>query len=276
MTRKEAMRFLPQEDTISKVDPARLVSLLIAPPKWGKTRFFTSNPNSILLAFEPGYKFVKCKRIVIDKWDQKRPPYPIKKDSDGDYHMTAMQALAALEATSLYDLVIIDTVDMAVKMCADYFCGLANKEHPEDLGAFGKGWEKAQNAPMRKFILALQKTGRGVGLITHSKIEISKFSTGEQARKEASMPKGVMRFAYGAADIIMHGELGKRRSGNRLRDRIMVCEGSEDVEAGNRTGAMLPERYIVNPEGQWKQFTGFFRNPKLADKAEREFRIAKK
>src|SRR6478735_4806116 len=163
MTRKQAMGFLPKKATSSRINPATLVSLLIAAPKWGKTRFFTSNPNSVLLCFEPGYKFVKCKKIIIDKWDQKKTAYPIKIDSDGDPHMTAMQALEALEATDLYDMAIVDTVDMATKMCIDFFTSAAGKDHPSDMGDWGKGWEKAQNNPMRQFLLRLQKTGRGVG-----------------------------------------------------------------------------------------------------------------
>lgn len=271
MTRKEAMRLLPQKDTMTRVNPALLVTLLIAEPKFGKTRFFASNPNGVGLFFEPGYKFVKGKKIIIDKWDHKGH-YPIKIDADGDPHMTAMQALEALEAADLYDMAYVDTVDMATKMCIDYYCGKAGKEHPSDMGDWGKGWEKAQNNPMRQFLLRLQKTGRGVGLITHTKTEVAKFSSGEKARKSSTLPSGIMRLCYSQADIILHGELGRRRPGNRQRDRILVCEGDEDVEAGNRTGALLPERYIVHPKNQWAQFTKFFKHPKFAEQAEAEYR----
>lgn len=271
MTRKEAMRFLPQKPTETRVNPATLAILTIAPPKFGKTRFFASNPNAVGIFFEPGYKFVKCKKIIVDKWDHKGK-YPIKFDSDGDVHMTAMQALEALEATNLYDMAFVDTVDMAVKMASDYICGKAGKEHPADMGQYGQGWEKAQNNPIRQFLLRLQKTGRGLGMITHTKIEIARFTSGEKARKESTLPKGVMKFCHGFADVIMHGEQGKRRSGFRLRDRIFVTEADEDVEAGNRTGALLPERYVVNPDNQWAQFVKFFKHPKYAEQAAQEYK----
>lgn len=271
MTRKEAMRFLPQKPTESRVNPATLTTLVIGEPKFGKTRFFASNPNAVLLAFEPGYKFVKCKKIVIDKWDHKGH-YPIKIDSDGDPHMTAMQALEALEVTSVYDMGIIDTVDMMTKMASDWFCAKANKEHPSDMGDYGKGWDKAQNNPIRQFLLRLQKTGRGMGLITHTKVEVARFTTGEKARKQSTLPKGVMKFCHGFADIILHGELGKQRAGRRLRDRIFVTEADEDVEAGNRTGALLPQRYIIDPENQWAQFVRFFKHPKYAEEAAAEYK----
>lgn len=274
MTKSQALKILPQKPTSSRINPARLIWLLIAEPKWGKTKFFMSNPNSVLLAFEEGHKFQRGKKIIIDKWDHKGK-YPIWIDDEGCPHMTAMQALQALQVTDLYDMAIVDTLDMATKMCADFQIGkVAKAEHPTDLGDYGKGWDKAQNTPMRRFILDLQKTGRGVGLITHTKDEIKRYTAGERARKESTLPSGVMRLAFAQADLVLHGEYGKKRAGRRLRDRILVCEGDSDTMAGNRTGAMLPERYIVSPENPWKQIQRFFTNAKAADKAERLYKAA--
>lgn len=276
MTKKEALRFLPKKPTSSTIDPARLIWLVIAEPKWGKTKFFMSNPDAVLLAFEEGHKFQRGKKIIIDKWDHKGK-YPIRIDSEGCPHMTAMQALQALQLTKLYNMAIIDTVDMAVKMCIDYHVGLVRgASHPTDLGDYGKGWDRAQNTPMRKFLLDIQKTGRGVGMITHTKDEVKKYTSGERARKESTLPSGVMRLAFSQADLVLHGEYGKKRAGNRLRDRILVCEGDADTMAGNRTGALLPERYIVDPDNPWKQLLSFFNNPKAGEIAERKYNASLK
>lgn len=274
MDRKKAEALLPDKPLQSKIRPERLVTWLIAEPKWGKTAFFMSNPNCLLLAFEAGHKFQRGYKIEIDRWDtvKGQPRYPIREDSDGVMHMTAMQALDVLTSTKRFDFVAIDTVDMATKMCADHFCEQGRVEHISDLGDWGKGQDKGQNTPMRRFILGILKTGRGVGLISHTKVEINKFTRGEQARKESRLPAGVRYICESQADIIMHGELGKKRPGERLRDRILVCEGDLDTLAGNRTGAMLPERYIVTRGKQWEQFCSFFTNPMAANKAEREFR----
>lgn len=271
MDAKQANAILPSKPTSSKVDPCNLTILLIGPPKWGKTKFFMSNPNAVLLAFEEGHKFQRGYKIVIDKWEQKKG-YTIKKDSEGCPHMTAMQAVEVLEASDRFDFVIIDTVDMAVKMCSDHFCEQGRVDHPADLGDYGKGWDLAQNSPMRKAILRILKTGRGVGLITHTKLEIQKFTSGEKARKESTLPAGVKRFVESQADVIMHGELGMKQSGNRLRDRVLVCEGDMDTLAGNRTGSLIPNRYIVDPINPWKQFRTFFNDPNAAAKAEAEYR----
>lgn len=272
MNRKEANEILPVKPTIAKVNPNALVVELIAPPKWGKTKFFMSNPDAILLAFETGHRFQLGYKIEIDKWDQRKGVYPIKKDSEGVPHMTCMQACDVIEATDRYKFVILDTVDMATKMCGDFHCERLGVSSAQEAGDYGVGWNKTQNDPMRKMILRILKTGRGVGLITHTKLEIAKFTSGEKARKESTLPSGVKRFVESQADIIMHGELGRKRSGMRLRDRVLVCEGDMDTLAGNRSGAMLPERYIVDPKDPWKQFCSFFTDPKAADVAEVQYR----
>lgn len=271
MKTSEANALLPQKPTSSTMDPTRLVYLLIAIPKWGKTSFFMSNPNSLLLAFEEGHKFQRGHKVIIDKW-RHRGEYPVKKDSEGCPHMTLEQAVEVLERSDRFDMVIIDTVDMAVKMCLDYHTEKAGKEHASDMGDYGKGWDIAQNAPFRRLMLRILKTKRGIAFITHTKTEIAKFTSGEKAKKASTLPTGIMRFVESQADVIFHGEYGKRRKPNRQRDRILVCEGDMDTLAGNRTGALLPARYIVSPTNQWGQFSKFFTSSKASDLAESEYR----
>lgn len=230
-----------------------------------------SNPNSLLLAFEEGHKFQRGHKVIIDKW-RHRGEYLVKKDSEGCPHMTLEQAVEVLERSDRFDMVIIDTVDMAVKMCLDYHTEKAGKEHASDMGDYGKGWDIAQNAPFRRLMLRILKTKRGIAFITHTKTEIAKFTSGEKAKKASTLPTGIMRFVESQADVIFHGEYGKRRKPNRQRDRILVCEGDMDTLAGNRTGALLPARYIVSPTNQWEQFAKFFTSTKASDLAESEYR----
>lgn len=273
MNKKEALAILPSEPLSSQINPANLVIMIIAPPKWGKTNFFMSNPNCLLLGFEEGHKFQRGLKITIDKWDYKGK-YPITEDADGVMHMTAMQALEAIQlAKGRYEMVAIDTVDMMAKMAADYFTEKEGKEHISELGDYGKGFDKGQNNPVRKFIVGILKTGCGVGLITHAKVTTSKFGgSGEVSRNESTLSKGVKSICETQADIIMFGEYGKKQPGERLRDRVLVCEGDMDTLAGNRSGGMLPERYVVDKKGPWKQFRRFFKDPAAADAAEKEYR----
>lgn len=270
MTRKQANALLSVKPTIAKINPSSLVVMVIAEPKWGKTKFFMSNPNAVLLAFETGHRFQLGNKIEIDKWHEKN--YDIEKDSEGVPHMTMTQAMDVLDATDRYDFVIMDTVDMAAKMCVDYHCEKLGVEHPSDAGDYGKGWDVTINTPMRRAILRILKSGRGVGLITHTKVAIERFTSGERARKESTLPSGVRKFCETQADVIMHGEFGRKRPGLRMRDRVLVCEGDMDTLAGNRSGAMLPERYIVSPTDPWAQFVKFFKDPKAGAAAELEYK----
>lgn len=272
MTRKEAHTILPSEPTQSEIDPSNLVILLIATPKWGKTSFFMSNLDACLLAFEHGHKFQRGFKIAIDQWDIKRGRYEIKKDKEGVPHCTAMQAVELLKATDRYNFVIIDTVDRAAQMSSDFHTEQAGVDDPGDMGDFGKGWNKAITKPMRKLISTIASTGRGVGLITHSKTVIERFTNGERARKEASIGGKLKDFCESQADVIMHGEFGPKLKGERLRSRVLVCEGDMDTLAGNRSGAMLPSRYIVKRGAQWAQFKRFFTQADAADKAEAFYR----
>jgi hypothetical protein len=106
-----------------------------------------------------------------------------------------------------------------------------------------------------------------VWAITHTKKELARFSTGEVARKETTLPKGPAHFLTTQADIIMHIEMGKKRKGRKSRDRIMVTGADVDCLAGNRSSAIIPERYIVSPTDSWGQFEEFFKDPTAADKA---------
>lgn len=272
MKKSEANALLPAGPTSSKLDPNCLTYLMIAAPKWGKTSFFMSNSDAVLLAFEEGHKFQRGHKVIISKWRHGRGSAPeIKKDKEGVPHATFEQAVELLEFSDRFNFVIMDTVDMAVKMCTDYYTQKAGKDHASDMGDYGKGWDLAQNAPFRRLVLRILKTGRGIGFITHSKVEIARFTSGEKAKSTSTMPSGIMRFVEPQADVIVHGEYGRRRKPNRQRDRILVCEGDMDTLAGNRTGTLLPARYVVSPTGQWAQFCKFFTSSKAADIAEAEY-----
>lgn len=264
-----ADEILPTEPTLGSTDPSNLKCVMMAPPKWGKTSFFSSHPDALLMAFEEGHHFCKTRKIVIDAWDAKYGSQ-ITTDESGTKHMTMMQAVDLLEQTDRYRLIIFDTADMAVKMCSDYECAKRKVEHPADAGDYGKGFDVAQNAPFRRAVLRLMKTGRGIAFLTHSKVTETKFSKGVRSKRESTLPGGIWTFLYSQADVILHGEFGKKRVGHVGIPRLLRLKGDVDTLAGSRVDDRLPEVYVVDRKEQWKQFENFFKSEKAARLAERE------
>lgn len=257
---------LPQEKTSVTVDPLQLVSMVVAPPGWGKTEFYGSFPDNLMLCCEEGHRFVTGYKIVITCWDYRnkddfKEPY---QDETGTLHMSFMQAIELLEESDRYKHITIDTVDSLVKMILDFYYVTKKVDHASDLGDYGKGWDIAQNTPFRRAINRLIKTGRGLGLTTHEEVQNRNFKAGIRAKKETTLPNGVWKYLFGQLDLILHGTFGRRDKGTKQRQRLIVSEGSEDILAKNR-GGKIPPVYICNLGKQWEQFGSFFANPKTIE-----------
>lgn len=264
--------------------PERLKYMLIGPPKWGKTTFFSGCPDACLLAFEAGYAEVDCPKVVITSWDRsfKERKLGWDQDEEGVVYTSAMEVMEELESHCPYRMVVIDTLDMATKMAADHYCALAHVEHPSEGGDFGRGWDLLQTRPVRMFYNRLVKLGCGVAVITHSterSISDDNRSTGGRPKKETSLPGGIQKFAHTQSDVIMHGFFSRKRRGNKDRDRYISFDGNDYLMAGTRIRKVyIPNKYIVVPPTAesdtppWSQWESFFTNsPEAGQNAEKEF-----
>lgn len=238
----------------------------------------------LLLAFEEGHGFVTANKLVIDCWDVslkvRRDGGSWSEDADGNVHSSAVEVLEALQLHCPYTLILIDTVDMASKMCTDHACSNAGVSHPSDGGDFGKGWDILQTAPFRRWYGQMTKLGVGLACTTH--VDLKEIKNDKQKvigiKRETTLPKGIQKFIHTQADVIINGTFGRRRRGMQERDRIVSFDGSAEVLAGTRIrGVPLPKNYIVTPPSDedqglpWKQWCGFFdaeRGPGLAAQAE--------
>ena len=249
--------------------PTKLKYLLMAPPKWGKTTFFASVPNALLLAFEEGHMFVDAYKVVITKWDTptKRDRSPMEDSDTGIQYCTAMEILEALEAAPhQFEFVIIDTLDVATKMAAEFHCKQAGIAHPSDGGKYGKGWDLFQTTPVRMFYNRLVKMGMGVAAVTHIKEGMEEDDMGvKRYVRSTSLAGGVERFALNNSDLIMNGMWGPRRRGQTVRDRVISFDANNEIVAGSRVrGVHVPLEYLVdpptekNPAAPWNQWNRFF------------------
>lgn len=246
---------LPEAETDQNVEMNSLRWLLVAPPGFGKTETLSLFPGSLNLACEEGHKFIKGFKIIIDDWGKAQE----SEDSDGNLHLCFLEAVKRIENSERFKFPFIDTLDALCKMCIDHHIGKANQAHLSDLGEYGKGYDLGQNDPMRREIGKILKSGRGMGFITHQDIKTATFKKGVISKKETTLPNGIMKLIYPQMDIIIHGEFGGVRDGNKHRDRIFKSEGSEDILAKNR-GGVLPPAWIspLNLLERATQFRSFF------------------
>lgn len=274
MDTKEANKLLPQQPTKVISDPRRLKYLIVAMPKWGKTSFLCDVPDSILLAFEEGHAFHETYKVIVDAWDR---PYSERKegwiiDDDENLHAGFIEAVDAICSSDRFQFVIIDTADMAAKMCLDYHYEKLGVAHAQDAGDYGKGWDICLTQPFRKAVGRLMKSGRGIGFVTHSNVITKKIGKSEMSREETTLPSQVQKFLHTQADVIMHGKFGKHHKDRPDRDRVFILDGSNEILAGSRVrGVLVPRRYVVDPVHPWAQWAGFFSDPKTVPVAEREY-----
>ena len=266
---------LPSGPTSQVVAMTSLGWLAVAPPGFGKSELFSTFPDSLMLACEAGHKFITCPKIIIDTWAGKGT----EEDDDGNKHMSFETAMDLLENSARYKFIFLDTLDALIKKCVDHHIGAKRAEHLSDLGDYGKGFDLGQNDPIRKALNRLFSTGRGVGLITHQQINTSNFKKkGPESKKETSLPNGIFKIVYPQMDIIIHGEYGGVREGNKHKDRIIKSEGDEDILAKNR-GGILPSAFIspLDLKARGEQIMSFFQTDPVKRKAavaaaEKEYR----
>ena len=275
MNIEEADRLLPQQPTKAVTNPVRLKYLMIGPPKWGKTTFMCSAQDSLLLAFEEGHAFHETYKIIVDAWDRgwSERKEGWGQDEDGNTHTSFVEAVEAIVRSSRFQFIVIDTADMAAKMCLDYHYKKYGVNYASDAGDYGKGWDLCLTQPFRQQIGALMKSGRGIGFITHTQIVEKKVGSTTVTRAETTLPSQVQKFLHTQADLIVHGFFGKKRKGQLERDRVISLDGSNEILAGSRVRHIhLPKKFIVDPINPWEQWTQFFDNPRATDEADKQYR----
>lgn len=255
--------------------PESLKYLIIAPPKWGKTTLFSTCPNCLLMAFESGYGFVECPKIVVNSWKKKGKEQGVDEDDSGLIFASAYQVIEELEKENPYSLIIIDTIDEAIKMCQTYNCERAGVEHPSEGGDYGRGWSKLVIEPFRNFYGRLSRLGVGLVAITHSKEQTDKDKFGkDRFRRATSLSDSISQFVVAQSDVIMHGFLARRRKNKKDRDRYVSFDGTDEILAGSRISKIyIPNKYILaGPGAGWAQWKSFFTNsPEAGKKAEEDF-----
>jgi len=204
------------------------LSVWYGPPKVGKSTLLSKFKNAYFLVTEPGYKFLKIRKSKIDCWE--------------DFTAFVKAVEKKPKFISTVDLWVIDPVDKLSKYCMAYVCNKRGIDHPSDQ-EWGKGWE-AFGDEFTEWILRLCAIGPGLAAISHVKEREVTTRSMKLTKETPAMPKKCYTVLNDLADItICIGfEPRVRRKGkkNKKQRRCLFTEGTETIEAGNRTGETLP------------------------------------
>jgi hypothetical protein len=157
------------------------------------------------------------------------------------------------DPTEYARLCVIDTAAKAYDYAWTFMCQRSGVEHPNDAQDFGKTWDRIRE----EFSLQLNRirdSGRGVLFISHTEIQEQLGREGGKIQKfMPALKKHAFSYCTGEADVTLYcGYFGK--------ERYMVLEGSEDLEAGTRLherfwvkGKLHQERVYAIPMGKSPQ-----------------------
>jgi hypothetical protein len=184
--------FILGSDTEGVVNSiSKQIFLLYGRPKIGKSKLAAQFPSPIFAATEPGCKYLGVTKNNILTW------------VDFLYFCKAL-----IEQKHEHKNIVIDTVDVLVRLAADFVCEKAGINHPGDL-PHGKGWGLVTDE-IRKVLNKLTMQGLGVIMITHSKdYEI-------ETRKEK----------YTKIDLSLSG--GNKAVVENLADHILLIDSGMD------------------------------------------------
>jgi len=186
--------------------------LLFGEKKIGKTSLAAQFPDALFLMFEPGGKGLETYQMDMVDWKMLR------------------QTVKALVAEpDRFKTIIIDTGDIAYKMCMAQIGRENGFEHPSDIkNDFGKSWQMILGE-FETQIQALVKSGRGIVFISHASESTFESRDGDRYnRVTPTLSNQVMKFLTGFVDIIAY-------YGYEGTDRILTIHGSDNLEAGTRT-----------------------------------------
>ncbi|MCE9636102.1 MAG: ATP-binding protein, partial [Planctomycetes bacterium] len=229
---------LPTTKTPPRTSLADLTVLVYGPTKIGKTTWCSHAEGALFLATEAGLNNLETFQVAISTWEQL---------------LAACGEIAA--GNHAFKTIVLDTVDNAYRMCADYVCAKHKVEHESDL-AYGKGYALITN----EFYRVLNKLALlpyGLFLISHAQEREFETRTGKVMRVVPTLPDKARKVVLGMADMVLFCDLDSApgADGKQVIRRVMRTKPSAAYEAGDRTGR-LPETIDLDYRKFIEAFSG--------------------
>ena len=227
-----------------KTPPKRSLSdvsiLLYGPSKIGKSTFASQAPGAIFLATEPGLNALEVYQHPITTWAE---------------FLEACAELAKGEHE--FKTVVIDTLDVLYRLCADHICQKRGLEHESD-GSHGKVYGLIKNEIYR-VLTKLAHLPYGLILISHSQDRDLETRTGTVTRTVPTLSESFRQIVIGLVDLILYCDVQTEQAedGTRTHRRVVRTKPSPNYDAGDRFGC-LPEVMDLN----FTTFAKAFENPK--------------
>lgn len=214
---------LPTQKTPPKATLSDHTVLVYGPSKIGKSTWCSQAEGALFLATEAGLNNLDVFQVPIATWEEL---------------LAACKDIA--EGKHAFKTIILDTVDNAYRMCAEYMCQKFKIEHESDLG-YGKGYALVNN----EFYRVLNKLALlpyGLFLISHSQERELETRTGKLTRIVPTLPEKARKIVIGMVDIILFCDLEvvQGSDGKPAQKRVLRTKPNVSYEAGDRTGR-LPE-----------------------------------
>jgi hypothetical protein len=198
--------------------------LLYGREKIGKTSFAAQFPETLTLLFEPGGKALRIFERKPKSW------------------LEFKGYLELLKADKSFRTVVIDTVDIAFRMCYAYICKREGIDHPSE-EKFSKAWTMMEDE-FSECMSALLKLDKGVIFISHDKEKEIKTRTGSVHRIVPTMSNQARKVLEPMVDIWVYCRY------NENSDREFVLRGDESISAGHRLQNNHFKELITVPMGR--------------------------
>ncbi len=224
----------------AKTPPKRSLSdvsiLLYGPSKIGKSTFASQAPDAIFLATEPGLNALEVYQQPIANW--------------GEF----LEICAELaKGDHPFKTVVIDTIDILYRLCADHICQKRGLEHESD-GSHGKIYGLIKNEIYR-VLTKLAHLPYGLILISHSQDRDLETRTGTVTRTVPTLSESFRQIVIGLVDLILYCDVQVEQAedGTRKYRRVVRTKPSPNYDAGDRFGC-LPEVMDLNYQAFAKAF----------------------
>jgi intein/homing endonuclease len=178
----------------------------------------------LFLATEPGLNALEVHQMPITNW-----------------HEFSQACFEIGEGKHKFKTIVIDTIDNAHAMCAEYVCKKNGIDHESDL-RWGKGHALVKNELWR-VLTKLAFLPYGLIFVSHSQDVIIESRTGKYNKTVPTLPDKICKLVVSMVDLILYCDFESEIDKNNqpVDKRIIRTKPSKNYDAGDRT-CLLPEK----------------------------------